>query len=199
MPLNKTNDAPGGVIGGTFEMKHLRNGLLLATCLVMAVALSTGCKSKKQQPIQPDLAPATSSTAGAETTSGTGQPPLDIESIVFGGTPDGVQPIYFDYDSYTLRPDALQTLSHNADVLKQYADVYVQIEGHCDERGTQDYNLALGEKRALATRDHLIRLGISGDRMITISYGEEDPADPGHSEDAWAKNRRCEFNSAKKN
>ncbi|MCC6489945.1 MAG: peptidoglycan-associated lipoprotein Pal [Candidatus Hydrogenedentes bacterium] len=177
-------------------MKHLRNGLLLATCLVMAVALSTGCKSKKPAPIQPDLAPPTSSTT--ETTTGTGQPELDVESLVFGSA-EGVRPIYFDYDSYTLRPDALETLSHNAEVLKQYADVYVQIEGHCDERGTQDYNLALGEKRALATRDHLIRLGISGDRMITISYGEEDPADPGHSEDAWAKNRRCEFNSAKKN
>lgn len=179
-------------------MKHLRNGMLLATCLVMAVALSTGCKSKKQTPIQPDLGPTTSSTSGAETTSGTGQPDLDQESLVFDSI-DGVRPVYFDYDSYTLRPDALQTLSHNADVLKQYANVYVQIEGHCDERGTQDYNLALGEKRALATRDHLIRLGISGDRMITISYGEEDPADPGHSESAWAKNRRCEFNSAKKN
>ncbi|MCC6694229.1 MAG: peptidoglycan-associated lipoprotein Pal [Candidatus Hydrogenedentes bacterium] len=178
-------------------MKHLRNGLLLATCLVMAVALSTGCKSKKQQPIQPDLAPATSSTAGAEDTTGTGLPDVDQESLIFT-TPEGVRPIYFDYDSYTLRPDALETLSHNAEVLKGYPNVYVQIEGHCDERGTQDYNLALGEKRALATRDHLIRLGISGDRMITISYGEEDPADPGHSEDAWAKNRRCEFNKANK-
>jgi peptidoglycan-associated lipoprotein len=74
--------------------------------------------------------------------------------------------------------------------------VIVQVEGHCDERGTQEYNLALGEKRALATREHLIKLGIPADRIITISYGEEMPAIQGGGESAWAQNRRCEFNKA---
>ena len=176
-------------------MKHLRSGMLCGICLVLALAVSTGCKSKKTPPIDPGLTTPTSTGPGPEETTGSGLPDLDIESLVFESA-EGVRTIYFDYDSYSLRPDALETLRHNAEVLKQYAGVYVQIEGHCDERGTQDYNLALGEKRALATRDHLIRLGISGDRLITISYGEEDPMDMGHTEAAWAQNRRCEFNKA---
>ena len=90
----------------------------------------------------------------------------------------------------------METLKRNAEIIKQMPNSVIQIEGHCDERGTQQYNLALGERRALAVRDYLIRLGISGDRLVTISYGEEDPADPGHSESAWAKNRRAEFNRA---
>jgi peptidoglycan-associated lipoprotein len=164
-------------------------------CLVLAVAVSAGCKGKKTPPIDPGLTTGQDTGPGPETTSGTGLPDVDIESLVFESA-EGVRTIYFDYDSYSLRPDALETLRHNAEVLKQYPTVYVQIEGHCDERGTQDYNLALGEKRALATRDHLIRLGISGDRLITISYGEEAPVDMGHTEAAWARNRRCEFNKA---
>jgi len=72
----------------------------------------------------------------------------------------------------------------------------IQIEGHCDERGTQEYNLALGEKRALAVREYLMSMGVSGDRMVTISYGEEDPQDTAHTEAAWSKNRRSEFNQA---
>ena len=72
----------------------------------------------------------------------------------------------------------------------------IQIEGHCDERGTQEYNLALGERRALAVRGHLMKLGISGERLLTISYGEESPASAGHSEEAWQQNRRSEFNKA---
>lgn len=176
-------------------MKYLRSGMLCGMCLMLALTVSTGCKGKKTPPINPDLTPSTSTTPGPEETTGTGLPEIDQDSLVFSSA-EGVRPIYFDYDSYTLRPDALETLRHNAEVLKQYPNVYVQIEGHCDERGTQDYNLALGEKRALAAREHLMRLGISGDRMITISYGEEDPVDPGHNEAAWAKNRRCEFNKA---
>jgi peptidoglycan-associated lipoprotein len=69
----------------------------------------------------------------------------------------------------------------------------IQIEGHCDERGSNEYNLALGERRAVSAKLYLIRLGVKGDRLSTISYGEEMPADPGHTEEAWAKNRRCHF------
>ncbi len=104
--------------------------------------------------------------------------------------------IYFDYNSYSLRPDAMASLKNNAEKIRSVPGVIIQIEGHCDERGTQEYNLALGEKRALATREYLMNMGVSGDRMVTISYGEEDPADGGHSESAWRKNRRSEFNKA---
>lgn len=175
-------------------MSYLRKGSLITLCMLVALTASTGCKhgGKKQQPIQPAL---NTSTTPTESTTGTGLPGIDQEGLTFSSA--GVRPIYFDYDSYALRPDALATLKANSEVFKgALAGAYIQIEGHCDERGTQEYNLALGEKRALAARDYLTKLGVSGDRIITISYGEEAPADPGHNEAAWALNRRCEFNKA---
>jgi peptidoglycan-associated lipoprotein len=105
--------------------------------------------------------------------------------------------VYFDFDSFALRSDALATLSRNADIIKSIPGAIVQIAGHCDERGTSEYNFALGEKRALSVREHLMRLGVSGDRMLTISYGEERPAEMGSNESAWAKNRRAEFAQAR--
>lgn len=103
------------------------------------------------------------------------------------------QDVHFDFDSYTLRSDAKAILEQKAAWMKANAGVTVQIEGHCDERGTNAYNLALGERRANATKQYMSLLGIEGPRMSTISYGEERPLDPGHSEAAWTKNRRAHF------
>lgn len=101
--------------------------------------------------------------------------------------------IHFDFDKYDIRPDDAKILEKNADVLKVYPDERVKIEGHCDERGTNEYNLALGEKRAIAARDYFVRLGIEEEKISIISYGEERPLVPAHNESAWAKNRRAEF------
>ncbi len=101
--------------------------------------------------------------------------------------------IYFDFDKFNLRPDAKADLDKNYEILKEYPNVMVQIQGHCDERGTVEYNLALGEKRASAAKDYLVGMGVNPDRLSTISYGEERPANPGHNETAWAQNRRDEF------
>lgn len=102
--------------------------------------------------------------------------------------------IYFDFDSYVLSQQARDILSKNADLLKNKdASLKIQIEGHCDERGTDEYNLALGEKRAKAALNYLVTLGIPAERLSIISYGKEKPADPGHDEAAWEKNRRDEF------
>ncbi len=101
--------------------------------------------------------------------------------------------VYFDYDSYTLRQDAQETLRTNADVIGRYPDVRIQIQGHCDERGSEEYNLALGDRRARAVMDYLVNLGITPGRLSTITFGEERPSDPGHDEIAWSKNRRGEF------
>ncbi len=98
--------------------------------------------------------------------------------------------IYFDFDRYDVHPEAASVLKENAAVLMKYPKMKIQIEGHCDERGTNEYNLALGERRANSTMKHLVLLGISGDRLSTITYGEERPFDPAHNEEAWAKNRR---------
>ncbi|MEW6411576.1 MAG: peptidoglycan-associated lipoprotein Pal [Candidatus Zixiibacteriota bacterium] len=104
-----------------------------------------------------------------------------------------LQTVYFDFDKFNLRNDAKAALDHNASLLKEYEDVVIKIEGHCDERGTVEYNLSLGEKRAKAAQDYLVGLGIEPARISIISYGKERPIDTGHNEEAWAKNRRAEF------
>ncbi|MEJ2641526.1 MAG: peptidoglycan-associated lipoprotein Pal [Desulfosarcinaceae bacterium] len=101
--------------------------------------------------------------------------------------------IYFDFDSSVLSPMSQEVLQRKADWMNENMDATVIVEGHCDERGTAAYNLALGERRADATKEFLVNLGIAADRLTTISYGEEKPVDPGHNEEAWAKNRRAHF------
>ena len=99
--------------------------------------------------------------------------------------------IHFDFDKYDIRREDEVILRENAAFLKKNPKMKIQIEGHCDEKGTSDYNLALGERRANMTKRYLVSLGIASDRISTISYGEERPLDPGHNEEAWAKNRRA--------
>jgi len=101
--------------------------------------------------------------------------------------------IYFDFDKAELKPEAQANLKKKAEWLRANTKFSIQIEGNCDERGTNEYNLALGERRASVAKNFLISMGISADRISTISYGEERPADPGQNEKAWAKNRRDEF------
>lgn len=102
--------------------------------------------------------------------------------------------VYFDFDAYVLSQPARDMLSKNAELLKNKdASEKIQIQGNCDERGSDEYNLALGEKRAKAAYNYLVTLGIPAERLSVISYGKEKPADPGHDEAAWAKNRRDEF------
>jgi peptidoglycan-associated lipoprotein len=104
-----------------------------------------------------------------------------------------LRPVFFEYDSAELAPEGQRVLDENATVLKRFPTWAITIEGHCDERGTAEYNLALGERRAVAARAYLVSLGISGARLRTVSYGEEFPFDPGHDEAAWTKNRRAHF------
>ena len=136
------------------------------------------------------------------------EPPVDTMPVVIEDTtpppppPPPPPPVlkesqfataYFDFDKYNLRPDARSALDKDYALLKEFPDVIIKIEGHCDERGTIEYNLSLGEKRAKAAMDYLVGLGISANRISIISYGKERPVDPGHNEAAWAKNRRAEF------
>ena len=104
-----------------------------------------------------------------------------------------LEDIHFDFDKFNLAPEARKILDQNADWLLKHEDCNLVIEGHCDERGTTEYNLALGERRAAAAAKYLTDLGIDKARVETISYGEESPLDPGHNEEAWAKNRRAHF------
>jgi peptidoglycan-associated lipoprotein len=160
--------------------------LTIALCMALVVMGASGCKHKKiTEPVV---------TKPVEKVNKAEQP--NVKDINFYLSQ--MKPVYFDFDKSTLRPDGIEQLNKNAAVMKEGAKFIYQIAGHCDERGTQEYNLALGERRALAVRDYLISVGVPADRLVTISYGEEKPADAGHTEAAWAKNRRAEFNEGKK-
>ncbi len=170
--------------------------MLLA--MVCVTILASGCKKNDDTIISTDITDSDDDPFGGNEENEFGDalnPNIMTEGLIFDAAV-GLQTVYFDYNSFDLRPDALSTLRDNADKIKQVPGVIIQVEGHCDERGTQEYNFALAEKRALAVRAHLANLGVSGDRIITISYGEEDPVDMGHNERAWAMNRRSEFNRA---
>jgi peptidoglycan-associated lipoprotein len=101
--------------------------------------------------------------------------------------------VYFDYDKALIRDDAKPTLDMNASWLKKFRTIQILIEGNCDERGTEEYNMALGEKRAKSAQDYLLTMGIGADRMKIISYGKSQPINPGHDDAAWQMNRRADF------
>jgi len=104
-----------------------------------------------------------------------------------------LESIHFDFDKYNIRPPDREILARHAEWLKKNKNARITIEGHCDERGTVEYNLALGERRANAAKKYLVSLGVEAERIKTISYGKERPIDSRHNEEAWAKNRRAEF------
>lgn len=161
---------------------------VLVVVLACALCMTTGCRKKKGTP-------------GSETTGGTlGEP--GTEQTTFGPRPPGELKILtdvkmdaalFDYDSAQIRDTERSKLEAVADYLKKNPQVGVIIEGHCDERGSAEYNMALGERRALASRAYLVSLGIDGAVMQTKSLGKEKPINPGHDEAAWRVNRRDEF------
>lgn len=170
--------------------------LAVIMSLVVVLAVTGGCH-KKQKAISPTLGGDQTGTVapGGDTTGGLNTN-VDLNALPWQPATD-LEKIYFDYDKFTLRQDAIQILNANAAKMKaEPANIYWQIEGHCDERGTQEYNLALGEKRALAVREYLVSVGVPGDRILTISYGEERPEKEGHDDSAWKFNRRAQFNRA---
>lgn len=121
------------------------------------------------------------------------EPKLPGEGDVEKLTEENFRIVYFDFDKYNLRSDARDALEYNARLLKDNPDASVLIEGHCDERGTVEYNLALGEKRAKSAKDYVKSLGVDAGRLNIISYGKERPKALGHDESAWGKNRRAKF------
>lgn len=137
--------------------------------------------------------PADYEGAGAGTSTRPEDAPLEVPRPTGLRPAEPLQVIYFDFDRAEIRPDQIARLDHNLTYLLEDGEVKVLVEGHCDERGTTEYNFALGERRARAVQDYFVRNGVSPARVQIISKGEEEPADPGHDEEAWAKNRRTEF------
>ncbi|TBR21302.1 MAG: peptidoglycan-associated lipoprotein Pal [Candidatus Nitrosotenuis sp.] len=107
--------------------------------------------------------------------------------------PEKFEKVYFDFDKYDIKPKFRASLEHDASIIKSHASTNVAVEGHCDERGSEEYNLALGQRRATSVKKYLVSLGVNESQIHTISYGEERPADTGHDEAAWALNRRSQF------
>ncbi|HEY6865612.1 MAG TPA: peptidoglycan-associated lipoprotein Pal [Candidatus Eisenbacteria bacterium] len=162
----------------------------------MALALALGMGScappPKTQPASSPTPPAESTTPPAETPAPAPAPPA-AETPPSTISAADFKPAFFDFDSYSLGAHAREALDADAALLRQHPDVRITIEGHCDERGTVEYNHALGEKRAQAARDYLTAAGIDASRIEIVSYGKERPFDPGHNARAWAKNRRAHF------
>ena len=160
--------------------------------VVLACAfLVTGCARLRRGGILAEKGPGETITEEELEALGI-SPELSARGMVFADT-SRLQDVYFDYDRSDIRPETRRILAENAEWLKKYPRVKVQIEGHCDERGTVEYNLGLGQRRGTSVRAYISALGISSQRLFTISYGEEQPVDPGHDEGAWAKNRRAHF------
>jgi peptidoglycan-associated lipoprotein len=132
-----------------------------------------------------EAVPVPSEPIGSDTLSST-----DIDTL---NKNSPFQPVFFALDQDDIDAAGQQSLNNNAQLMKKYPTWIVTIEGHADERGTAEYNLALGERRALAARNYLVSLGIPADRLRTISYGKEFPFEPGHDEGSWSKNRRAHF------
>ena len=114
-------------------------------------------------------------------------------TILEGRSTGPMLPIYYDFDKSSVRVDQKNRIKKNADYIKDSSDLRVMVEGNCDERGTNEYNMALGERRAISAKKYLMNLGVAGNRISTISYGEEKPLNHGHDELAWSQNRRADF------
>ena len=188
-----------------YEMYSMNRGLLVA--LIAALLVAGACAKKPVAGPQPAPPPADSGPAAAP--SAPPAPPQRVEESVplpalnedaIGNRSledlnrdSPFKPAFFGLDSSELDDAGRADVTANAEIMKKYPTWVITIEGHCDERGTAEYNLALGERRAVAVKTYLVALGIAPDRMRTVSYGKEFPFDPGHDDAAYSKNRRAHF------
>lgn len=187
--------------------------LLLPLLIVCSLIMTFGCAMKKTPQVDPSLQQSTSAAKDSslsgedaalrgsqsqvveETIPAAPQSTITMEPLTPMESPGlaGLLVIPFAYDQHLLSEEAKNIISSNAEILNPLTKIKFQLVGHCDERGSDQYNISLGERRAEAVRSYLVELGIAAGRMETVSYGEERPLDAGHDENAWMKNRRVEF------
>ncbi len=178
--------------------------------LAVLVTMVVGACAKKTPPVARPMPPPAATNTGtlppappppppSPVSEPVPVPPMPAEDTIGSKSLDDLnrdsplKPLFFDVDSSDVNAEGQQLLQANAAVLKKYPAWQVTIEGHCDERGTAEYNLALGERRALAARTYLVSLGIPADKVKTVSYGKEFPFEAGKDDGAWSKNRRAHF------
>ena len=170
-------------------------------CLLTGLLVLTGCPKNPTQTAQPpveSVKPPAASAPSAPETPAVVTPSVKEEEIVGAGKLiPALKLIYFDFDKSDIRDDMKPVLKENAKWLTDHKSVKAQVEGHCDERGTNDYNLALGSRRAESVKRYLVGLGVPADRLTTISYGEERPVCTQHDESCYSRNRRAQFAEAK--
>jgi peptidoglycan-associated lipoprotein len=172
-------------------MRHTPRTVKLATAgLLVALLMALGCASRKQVSTTQVEPPPPPASTEQETTP---PPPPATQTESEPETRSTLADAFFDFDEASLRADAKTALESNAKWMEKNSGSNVIVEGHCDERGSVEYNLALGERRAKAAKEYLVSYGIAAGRLTTISYGKERPFDPGHDENAWAQNRRAHF------
>ncbi len=179
--LSESNESFAVVTKGVHSMFRYKWLVLVLALLLLLPA----CAKKEVVPVEAEPEPIEEVPVPP--------PPLEEpeEEVVEEKEPVVLKDIFFDYDKYDIKGEFKSVLAGNAEILNNNADIDVLIEGHCDERGTSEYNLALGEKRAKAVMDFFIAYGLNANRLSMVSYGEERPFDRGHDEGAWAMNRRA--------
>jgi peptidoglycan-associated lipoprotein len=174
-------------------MKKSTVSLLIA--LVFLLMLNA-CAKKPVAPVA-EIAPAAPVVLNEAADSGKAPAGPSTEPVSETAAPAGsvlnLEKIFFEFDAYTLTPQSREILARNAEWLRQNPAARLTVEGHCDERGSHEYNLALGQRRADVAKNYLVSLGVAAERLTGISYGEERPAAAGSDESAWSQNRRAEF------
>jgi peptidoglycan-associated lipoprotein len=178
----------------------MKKFLIYALAVVLIFSFAVSCK-KKPKEVPPPPPPQQQEQPVVEKVEApvVQEPQLTEEEMFLQKSLDQINrekplgTIYFDYDRALVRDDARAVLDGNAAWLKKFRTAKILVEGHCDERGTEEYNLALGEKRAKSAQDYLLSMGIASDRIKIISYGKSQPINPGHDESAWQMNRRAQF------
>jgi peptidoglycan-associated lipoprotein len=173
---------------------NLKRSTLAGLMIGLGTLAMIGCSNKPKPTPPPEPTPPPMETPRAQPRE---EPKVDEEALrrqrIQARIAEVFKPVYFAYDQSTISAEGQSTLQEIGKLMKEVPEITARVEGHADERGTNDYNMALGERRSKAVNDYLASYGIQGSRLSTISYGEEKPAMEGHDESSWAKNRRVEF------
>ena len=171
----------------------------ISMLLMMALFsfLTVGCGEKEVAVVEPTPEPVEEVYVEPEEPMEPEAPMMEVAEesyeVMEGRTNGPMLPIYFDFDKSNIRDDQVQRLEANAAFLKDNPNIVIRVEGNCDERGTNEYNMALGDRRAQSAKKYLMNLGVSDSQLDTISFGEEKPLNYGHNELAWSQNRRDDF------